>query len=34
VNDFSKQMKDKVISKQEISEADINGTYEEIYSKM
>jgi hypothetical protein len=32
VKDFSKQMKDKVISKQEISEADINGTYEEIYS--
>lgn len=32
VKDFAKQMKDKVTSKKEISEADINGTYEEIYS--
>ena len=32
VKDFAKQMKDKVISKKEITEADINGTYEEIYS--
>jgi integral membrane protein (TIGR00529 family) len=32
VKAFSKQMKDKVITKKEISEADIKGTYEEIYS--
>jgi hypothetical protein len=32
VKEFVKQMKDKVITKKEISEADIRGTYEEIYS--
>jgi hypothetical protein len=32
VKEFVKQMKDKVITKKEISEADIKGTYEEIYS--
>ncbi|BCN28941.1 hypothetical protein [Anaeromicropila herbilytica] len=32
VKEFAKQMKDKVISKKEISEAAIKGTYEEIYS--
>jgi hypothetical protein len=32
VKEFAKQMKDKVVSKKEISEADIKGTYEEIYS--
>lgn len=32
VKDFVMQMKEKVSSKKDISEADINGTYEEIYS--
>jgi len=32
VKDFAKEMKDKVISKKVISQADIVGTYEEIYS--
>jgi hypothetical protein len=32
VKDFAKQMEDRVISKKEISEAVIKGTYEEIYS--
>ncbi len=32
VKEFAKQMKDKVISKKEISEDAIKGTYEEIYS--
>jgi hypothetical protein len=32
VKDFAKKMKNKVVLKNEISEADINGTYEEIYS--
>jgi hypothetical protein len=32
VKEFIKQMKDKVTMKKEISEADIKGTYEEIYS--
>lgn len=32
VKDFSRQMKDRVISKTEITEADITGSYEEIYS--
>lgn len=32
VKEFIKQMKDRVISKKEITEAAINGTYEEIYS--
>lgn len=32
VTEFAKQMKDKVSVKNEISEADIKGTYEEIYS--
>ncbi len=32
LKDFAKEMKDKVISKKVISQADIIGTYEEIYS--
>lgn len=32
VKSFAQQMKDKVIIKKEIMDADINGTYEEIYS--
>ncbi len=32
LKDFEKEMKDKVISKKVISQADIIGTYEEIYS--
>jgi effector-binding domain-containing protein len=32
VKEFAKEMKDKVISKKEISEDAIKGTYEEIYS--
>jgi len=32
LKDFAKLMKDKATSKKEISEADIKGTYEEIYS--
>lgn len=32
VKAFAKQMKDKFIPKKEISEADINGTYEEVFS--
>lgn len=32
VKNFAKKMKNKVISKKKISEADIKGTYEEIYS--
>jgi hypothetical protein len=32
VKEFVKQMKDKVTTKKEISEDDIRGTYEEIYS--
>ena len=32
VKDFAKKMKDRAIFKKEIIEADINGTYEEIYS--
>jgi len=32
VKEFAEKMKDKVISKKEISKADIKGTYEEIYS--
>lgn len=32
VKEFAKQMKAKVISKKEISEAAIKGTYEEVYS--
>lgn len=32
IKDFARQMKGRVISKREISEADISGTYEEIYS--
>jgi sugar phosphate isomerase/epimerase len=32
VKEFVKQMKDRVITKKEISEADIKGSYEEIYS--
>lgn len=32
VKEFVKQMKDKVITKKDISEADIMGSYEEIYS--
>ncbi|WP_160687630.1 hypothetical protein [Clostridium sp. C2-6-12] len=32
LKEFAKEMKNKVISKKEISEEDIKGTYEEIYS--
>jgi hypothetical protein len=32
LKNFARQMKEKVVSRQEISEAELKGTYEEIYS--